>query len=91
MSSCRELIRRKILEDLYDGMSDEEKKHFVRLMIDNRSNQDILEILHKQSKDIEDIGQAVSQRTWLTDFTSNIAGNAVWDGLLWIGSRLLRK
>lgn len=40
---------------------------------------------------LQEIDRKVSRHTWLSDFSSNLAGNAVWDGLIWIGSRLIRK
>ena len=40
---------------------------------------------------LEEIDRKVSRNHWLSDFSSNIAGNAVWDGAVWLVSRLLRK
>jgi hypothetical protein len=44
-----------------------------------------------QLRMLQDIDRKVSSRHWLADFSSNIAGNAVWDGAVWLVSRLLRK
>ena len=40
---------------------------------------------------LQEIHHKVSRQTWLSDFSSNIAGNAVWDGLVWLGRRLLTR
>ena len=40
---------------------------------------------------LQEINRKLSRRGWLSDFSSNIAGNAVWDGLLWVASKLIRK
>ena len=40
---------------------------------------------------LQDIDRKVSRHTWLSDFSSNIAGNAVWDGFVWLASRLIRR
>ena len=40
---------------------------------------------------LEEINRKVSKSHWWSDFSSNIAGNAVWDGAVWLVSRLLRK
>lgn len=39
---------------------------------------------------LRDIDRKVT-RTWLSDFGSNIAGNAVWSGALWLLSKLVKK
>ena len=40
---------------------------------------------------LDEINRKVSRQTWWSDFSSNIAGNAAWDGLVWLATRLLRK
>ena len=40
---------------------------------------------------LEEINRKVSGQTWLRDFSSNIAGNAVWDAAVWVARKLLRK
>lgn len=87
----RELMRYKLLEEMYDKMSPDEKRTFVQLTMQDKSRDEILQALKRQGSDIDEIHEKVSKQTWLSDFSSNIAGNAVWDGLVWVGSRLLRK
>ena len=52
-------------------------------------------LLEKQQAErrmqLEEIDRKVSGQTWLRDFSSNIAGNAVWDAAVWIAKRLIRK
>ena len=48
----------------------------------------ILKALRDQDQKLEQIKQGQS---WWLDFSSNVAGNAVWDGAVWLLSRLLRK
>ena len=91
MSAYRELMRRKLLEDMYDRMTPEEKRTFVQLTLQDRSREEILQALQSQKQQIADIDQKVSRQTWLSDFSSNIAGNAVWDGAVWLFSRLIHK
>ena len=31
------------------------------------------------------------RQSWWRDLTSNIAGNAIFDGFVWLGSKLLKK
>lgn len=87
----RELLRRQLLEKLYDKMTTEEKKAFVQLTIENKSHEEIMRALSQQRSELDEIHRNVTSQTWLSDFSSNIAGNALWDGLVWIGSKLFRK
>lgn len=40
---------------------------------------------------LQEIHRKVSRQTWFADFSSNVAGNALWDGIVWLGSRLIKK
>jgi len=91
MNTYRELLRMKLLEDMCGKMSPEDKRTFVQLTMQDKSRDDILQALQKQEREIGEIHRKVSGQTWLSDFSSNIAGNALWDGLVWVGSRLLRR
>ena len=91
MSIGRELMRRKLLEEIYDKLSPEDKRTFLQLTMEDKSRSEILQALQRQEHQIADVSKKVSSHSWLSDFSSNIAGNAIWDGLLWIGSRILRK
>lgn len=44
-----------------------------------------------QLRMLAEINRKVSRQTWWSDFSSNIAGNAVFDGLVWLASRLIKK
>ena len=90
-NACRELMRRQLLEEMYDKMSDADKRLFVQLTMQNRSRDEILQALQRQDDRLADISKKMSHQSWLSDFSSNIAGNAVWDGLIWLGSRIFRK
>lgn len=87
-SSTEALLRRRILEDIYDRMTDEERRIFVRMAMQQKSTGEIVSALRRQQAQLQDIRQ--HQQTFAEDFASNIAGNAVWDGLLWLARRLFR-
>ena len=88
MSGYRELMRRKLLEDVYDRMTPEEKRLFIQLTMQNRDHQKILQALQSQQTQLQQIHRSQS---WLQDFGANIAGNAVWDGAAWLLSRLIKR
>ena len=91
MSIPREVLRRKLLEEIYDKLSPEDKRLFVQLTMQNKGRDEILQALQKQDQQLADISKKMNSQSWLSDFSSNIAGNAVWDGLVWIASRLIKK
>lgn len=83
------LMRRKILEDIYDRMTDEEKRIFViQSMQGKSSTDDIMQALQQQSTQLADLRQR--QQTFSEDFLSNIIGNATWDGAVWLIRRMAR-
>ena len=82
------LMRRKLLEEMYDRMTDEERKLFVQMTVGQRSTGYIMKALQQQSAQLDDIRRR--QQTFGEDFASNIAGNAVWDGAVWLVRRLAR-
>lgn len=82
------LMRRRLLEEIYDRMTDEERKLFVQMAMQNRSNDEILQALQRQSAQLDDLRRR--QQTFGEDFASNIAGNAAWDGAVWLIRRLAR-
>ena len=87
-AAAEALMRRRLLENIYDRMTDDEKKLFVQMTLQQRSADDILKALQQQSAQLQDLRQR--QQTFGQDFASNILGNAAWDGTLWLISRLAR-
>ena len=82
------LMRRKLLEDIYDKMSDEEKRTFIQMTMQNRNRDEILSALQKQSEDLQAIRR---NQNWLVDFGSDVTANLFTDSLIWLGSKLFRK
>lgn len=81
-------MRRRLLEDIYDRMTDDEKRLFVQLTLQQRSTEEIKKVLGQQSLQLEDIRRR--QQTFSQDFLSNILGNATWDGAVWLIGRLAK-
>jgi len=86
MNGYRELIRRKLLEQMYEKMSDEERRTFVQFSMQDKEHREIMQAL----QEINDKADK-NRPSWLNDFSANIAGNAVFDGAVWLLSKLIRK
>lgn len=83
-----ELMRRQLLNQIYEKMSDEEKRTFVQLTLQNKSHEEIMNALREQKSDLEKIK---GKQNWLTDFGSDIAANFTTDGIIWLASKIFRK
>ena len=88
-AAAEALMRRRLLEDIYDRMTDDERKLFVQMTMQQRSTDDILRALQQQSAQIQDLRSR--QQTFGQDFLSNILGNATFDGAVWLLGKLFRK
>lgn len=82
----RELMRRRLLEQMYDNMSDEEKRAFVQLTIQDKDHQEIMSALQELKQKADN-----NHHSWVSDFGANIAGNAVFDGAIYLLSKLFKR
>lgn len=87
-AAAEALMRQKLLEEMYDRMTDDEKRLFIQLTLQQRSADEIKKVLQEQSAQLQDLRRR--QQTFSQDFLSNILGNATWDGALWVINRLAR-
>jgi hypothetical protein len=86
----KELMRRKLLEDLYDRMTDEEKRTFVMLTMQDKSHEEIMKAIGGQRAQIERMAKKVERQNWYTDFGSDVAANFFTDGIIWLVRKLVR-
>ena len=86
--SYNALMRRKLLEQIYDKMSDEEKRLFVYMSMEGRNHDEIMQALQNQQQQLTDIRKG---QNWIVDFGSDVAANLFTDGLIWLGAKLFRK
>lgn len=87
----RELMRREYLNQIYDKMSDEEKRTFVQLTLQNKSHQEIMEALKSQQEQIGRVADKVESQTWLSSFGSDILANFTTDSIIYLLSRIIKK
>ena len=87
-AAAEALMRQKLLEEMYDRMTDDEKRLFIQLTLQQRSTDEIKKVLQEQSAQLQDLRRR--QQSFSQDFLSNILGNATWDGALWVINRLAR-
>ena len=88
MNAYRELMRRKLLEEIYEGLSEEDKRTFIQLTMQDKSWSEIAQALQQQKTQLDRIEK---NQNWAVDFGSDVAANLFTDGLIWLGSKLFRK
>ena len=79
------LMRRYLLEDIFSRMTDEEKRLYIQMSIQDRDHQEIMRALHQIDKKADS-----NHHSWLSDFSANVAGNYFADASIWLVSRLLK-
>ena len=87
----RELMRRKLLEQMYDKMSDEEKRTFVQLTLQNKDHREIMDALQRQQAQISRVVEKVEKQSFALDFGSDILANFTTDGLIWLATKLFKR
>lgn len=87
----RELMRRKLLEQIYDKMSDEEKRLFVQLTMQDKDHREIMDALQRQQIQIGRVADKVEKQSFALDFGSDILANFTTAGLIWLASKLFRR
>lgn len=85
-----DLVRRKIAEDIYGRMTDEERQQFKQYLLQQRGHQEIMDELIQQRAQMNAMGQKIERQSWVTDFGSDVAANFFTDGLIWLARRLFR-
>ena len=87
-AAAEALMRRKLLEGIYDRMTEDEKRLFVQMTMQRKGTDEILAALRQQQAQLDRLQKG--QQTFAEDFASNIAGNAVWAGAVWLFAKLAR-
>jgi len=86
-----ELIRRQMLRQIYEKMSDEDRLLFAQLSMINRNHIETMEALRRQQELISRVANKVEKQSFALDFGSDILANFTTDGLIWLASRIFRK
>ena len=91
MNAYRELLRKKMFEEMYDKLSPEDKRTFIQLTMEDKNWSDIAQALQRQETKIDDVSRKIGKHPFATDLFSNVIGNGITDGLIWLGRILFKK
>lgn len=81
-----ELARRRLLEEMYDKMTDEEKRLFIVLTMQNRNADEI----RQEIRNLRFLTEK-NKHSFAQDLTANIAGNAIFDGAVYLFAQLFKR
>ena len=85
------LMRRKLLEQMYDRMTDEEKRLFAMMTMQNKSNDDILRAIQQNQQHLQHLVEKADRDRWYTAFGSDVAANVLTTAGFWLLGKLINK
>ena len=85
------LMRRKMLEDIYNKMTEEEKRLFAMLSMQNRSSDEILRAIQQNQQHLERLVEHADRDQWYKAFGSDVAANVLTQSAFWLLGRLFAK
>ncbi len=87
-SAADALLRRRYLEDIYERMTDDEKKLFVQMTMQNKNHSEIMQAREQQRQQLDEIEKS---QNWTRSFGSDLLANFTTDGLIYLGRKLFGK
>lgn len=90
-AAAQALMRRKLLEDMYERMTPEEKLLFVQMTMQNKSNDEILQAINQNRQHLERLVEHAEKDRWYTAFGSDVAANVLTTSAFWLLGKLFQK
>lgn len=88
---AKDYMRYQLLQDILQKMTPEERQAYMANMSQQRQHQEVMEAIHAQDRQLAQIIEKGKHSNWLTSFTSDVLANFTSTGILWLGSKLIKK
>ena len=85
------IARRMLLERIYDKMSDEEKRIFLMLSMQNKNDDEILRVIQQNQQHLEHLVEHAEKDKWYVAFGSDVAANVLTSSAFWLLGKLFAK
>ena len=85
------ITRRYLLEKIYNQLSDEDKRTFVLMTMQNKSNDEILRAIQRNQQHLEHLVEHADRDRWYTAFGSDVAANVLTTAGFWLLQRIFNK
>ena len=87
----RAAARRILLERIYDKMTDEEKRTFVLMTMQDKFADEILRAIRTNQQHLERLVRHAEKDRWYVSFGSDVAANVITTSAFWLLSRIFVK
>ena len=91
MSSTDAIARRMLLERIYEKMTDEEKRIFAMMTMQNKNNDEILRAIQQNQQHLERLVEHADRDQWYKAFGSDVAANVFTTSAFWLLGKLFAK
>ena len=85
------IARRYLLEKIYNQLSDEDKRTFVLMTMQNKSNDEILRAIQRNQQHLEHLVEHADRDRWYTAFGSDVAANVLTTAGFWLLQKLFNR
>ena len=89
-AAAEALMRRKLLEEMFDLMTDEEKRTFVLMTMQNKSANDIMQAIQQNQQHLQHLVEKADRDRWYTAFGSDVAANVLTTSAFWLLGKLFK-
>ena len=85
------LARRYLLEKIYNQLSDEDKRTFVLMTMQNKSATDIMQAIQQNQQHLQHLVEKADRDRWYTAFGSDVAANVLTTAGFWLLQKIFKK
>lgn len=91
MPSTNAIARRMLLERIYEKMTDEEKRIFAIMAMQNNNNDEILRAIQQNQQHLQHLVEHADRDKWYVAFGSDVAANVLTTSAFWLLGKLFAK
>lgn len=85
------IARRYLLEKIYNQLSDEDKRTFVLMTMQDKSANDIMQAIQQNQQHLQRIVQHIDKDRWYTAFGSDVAANVLTTAGFWLLQKFFNR
>lgn len=85
------IARRYLLEKIYNQLSDEDKRTFVLMTMQDKSANDIMRAIQQNQQHLQHLVEKADRDRWYTAFGSDVAANVLTTSAFWLLGKLFSK
>lgn len=91
MPSTNAIARRMLLERIYEKMTDEEKRIFAIMAMQNNNNDEILRAIQQNQQHLQHLVEHADRDKWYVAFGSDVAANVLTTSAFWLLGKLFAQ